>query len=189
MRFTADFTQYKDRFGGYVAPGRYLATIEDAEGDQSKAGNDMVVLTLRIRTPGDFQNTVLIDRLTLTEKALFRVVNFLEVLTGKPVPRKAMTLDTDKWLGRQIGIEVEDREYNGRTSSNVTTYLRPSVLFGDQPAETEDLPEYSPDSPSDVQDSLAPEAPAPQADPAPEATTAAQDVSDTGEVNLDELDL
>lgn len=179
MKFTADFSEYKDRFGGYVAPGRYLATIEDAEGDLSKAGNEMVILSLRIRTPGDFQNTVLIDRFTLTKKALFRIVNFLEVLTGKPVPRKSITLDTDKWLGRQIAIEVEDREYNGKTSSNVTAYFKPSLMTGPADDAGADLPEAAP----------AGDLPEPEAAAEPEAQPEPAAVSETGEVDLDELDL
>lgn len=196
MNFTADFSNYKDRFGGYVAPGRYLATIEDAEGDTSKAGNQMIRLSLRIRSAGDYQNTTLIDLFTLTDKAIFRLVNFLEILTGKPVPRKALSLNTDAWLNKQIAVEVEDREYNGRTSSSVAAYLKPSILLGDSPDTTEDLPEYAPEPASGVVDSPAPEvapapvAPAPAPAPVAAAPAPAPSVDEvTGEVDLDTLDL
>ena len=189
MKFTADFSNYKDRFGGYVAPGQYLATIEDAEGNTSKAGNEMIVMSLRIRSAGDFQNTTLIDRFTLTDKAIFRLVNFLEVLTGKPVPRKALTIETDKWLGRQIGVEVEDREYQGRTSSNVTAYLKPSMVGGGGGGEATEEPADLPDDLPDEDPSPA----TPEASPAPQQETAAAEapspVEDTGEVDLDTLDL
>lgn len=122
MQFTPDISQFKDRRGSYVTPGTYLVEIDSVEGQESNAGNQMAVLTLKVLN-GQSKGLILIDRLVNTEKALFRVVNFLEALTGKPVARKQMSIDTNDWIGRRIGVVMEDNEYNGRVRSQVSEYM------------------------------------------------------------------
>jgi hypothetical protein len=118
-----DLTNYKDRVGSRVDPGRYVVTVTDAELDESKQGNQMINLWLQIQG-GEFAGQGLVDRLVLTEKSLFRVVGFLQAL-GFPTPNKRIKINTAKFVGRSLAVEVDDGEpYNGRTKSEVRGYAR-----------------------------------------------------------------
>ena len=128
-----DLTNYKDRVGNRVAPGRYTVIVEDVESDTSKAGNPMVNTWLRVQG-GDFDGATIIDRLTVTEKALFRVVGFMQAV-GLPTPKKKFKMNPRVFVGKTLDIDVEDGEpYNGRVKSEVRGYMRST---GKSPAADE----------------------------------------------------
>jgi len=118
-----DLTNYKDRVGNRVMPGRYRVLVEDAEGDTAKSGNPMVNLWFRVQG-GEFDGATIVDRLVLTEKSMFRVVGFMQSI-GLPTPRKRLKMNVRQFIGRTLDIDVEDGEpYNGRVKSEVRGYLR-----------------------------------------------------------------
>lgn len=118
-----DLTGYKDRVGAHVPAGRYTVVVEDAELAKSKQQNQMINLWLRI-SGGDHDGATIIDRLTLTENAMFRVVAFMQAL-GIPTPKKRLQVNIRSWTGRALEIDVEDGEpYNGRVKSEVRGYAR-----------------------------------------------------------------
>lgn len=122
---TIDLTNYKDRVGARVPEGTYRAIVDDAEMDTSKAGNPMVNVWFRIHG-GEHDGATITDRLTITEKALFRVVGFLQAL-GYKTPKKRLQLDIGKFIGRSLDITVRDGEpYNGRVKSEVSGYAKVS---------------------------------------------------------------
>ena len=127
--FILDLTGYKDRVGSRVDEGRYRVIVEDAEMDKSKAGNAMVNIWYRV-LDGEFAGATLIDRLTITEKALFRIYGFMQAI-GLPTPKKRLQLNTRLFIGKVLEIDVEDGDpYNGRIKSEVRGYLRASNLSG-----------------------------------------------------------
>lgn len=144
-----DLTEYKDRVGNRVIPGRYTVLVEDAETDQSRAGNQMVNLWLRIQG-GEFDGATIIDRLVLTDKSLFRVVGFMQAI-GLPTPRKRLKLNVKAFVGKTLGVDVEDGEpYNGRVKSEVRGYIRTLGADDDEPADLDDadlsgLDEFKPE--------------------------------------------
>jgi len=186
---TVDLTGYKDRVGGRVTPGRYRVVVDDAEVDKSGAGNVMINVWLRI-TGGEFDGTVIIDRLTQTEKALFRTVNFMQGI-GLPTPHKRLKVNIRAWVGKVLMIDVEDGEpYLGRIKSEVRGYERIRKQEGETVA---DLPM---DLPADLNGMA--EFAGPSADPGPAAgaddpwampSTDEVSVSVPDEVDLDKLDL
>jgi hypothetical protein len=118
-----DLSNYKDRVGQRVTPGRYRVLVEDAEVDTAKSGNPMVNLWLRV-VGGSFDGATVIDRLVLTEKSLFRVVGFMQAI-GMPTPKKRLKVSTRQFIGKVLDVDVEDGEpYNGRVKSEVRGYLR-----------------------------------------------------------------
>lgn len=118
-----DLSNYKDRVGSRVLPGRYRVRVEDVEADKSSNGNPMINLWLRIEG-GEFDGQTLVDRLTITEKSLFRVVGFMQAI-GLPTPKKRIQIDPRKFLGQVLDVDVEDGEpYNGRIKSEVRGYVR-----------------------------------------------------------------
>ena len=120
---TIDLTGYKDRVGQKVDPGRYLVVVDDAELDTSKAGNQMVNIWLRV-ADGIYAGSVIIDRLVITDKSLFRVVGFMQAV-GLPTPKKKFRLNVRQFIGRSLLVDIEDGEpYNGRVKSEVRGYMR-----------------------------------------------------------------
>jgi hypothetical protein len=118
-----DLTNYKDRVGNRVVPGRYTVIVEDAESDTAKSGNPMVNLWLRVQG-GEFDGATIVDRLVLTEKSLFRVVGFMQAI-GLPTPRKRFKLNVRAFVGKTLDIDVDDGDpYNGRVKSEVRGYMR-----------------------------------------------------------------
>lgn len=187
-----DLTNYKDRVGNRVVPGRYTVVVEDAENDTAKSGNAMVNLWLRVQG-GEFDGATIVDRLVITEKSLFRVVGFMQAV-GLPTPKKRLKMNVRGFIGRTLDIDVEDGEpYNGRVKSEVRGYMR-AVGAGAAAEATTDL------------DDLDTEAETAAADPAPEASAVADSApaeaapaakeeaapaasADADEVDLDSIDL
>lgn len=168
-----DLSNYKDRVGSRVTPNRYRVRVEDVESDKSSNGNPMINLWLRIEG-GEFDGQTLVDRLTITEKSLFRVVGFMSAI-GLPTPKKRIQIDPRKFLGSVLDVDVDDGEpYNGRVKSEVRGYVRVprKASAEDEFDETETEAEAGPAAVTEKVESAKPDA-----------------VADEGPVDLDELDL
>lgn len=175
--FILDLSNYKDRVGARVEPGRYRVVVDDAEMDKSKAGNPMVNVWLRI-VGGEFNGSTLTDRLTLTDKALFRVVGFMQAI-GLPTPKKRLQVSTGQFIGKTLDVDVEDGDpYNGRIKSEVRGYIR---ITGQQAVA---------DEPADLDDVAAPALAVVADEPDPEPVVVAEAAQAAPEtVDLDTLDL
>lgn len=122
-QLVVDLTNYKDRVGSRVMPGTYTVAVEDAEMDTSKAGNPMCNLWLRV-VGGDYDGATIMDRLTVTDKSLFRVVGFMQAI-GLPTPKKRLILNLSQFIGKSLLITVDDGDpYNGVVKSEVRGYQR-----------------------------------------------------------------
>lgn len=200
-----DLTGYKDRFGSYITPGRYHVVVDDTEMDRSRAGNPMVNIWLRIvsgadGTPTEHDGQTQTDRLTITEKALFRVVGFLTALNGKAPERKNLRVNPDRWKGRHLLVDIREGDpYNGRRKSEVEGYLRFSGATGAEAAadldDVEDTPVTAPAdavAPWEEQGEEEPTAPAdvPDSRPAEDETPAqVKAPANPQTVALDDIDL
>ena len=123
MEIIIDLSNYKDTSSARVPEGRYRVVVDDVETDTAKTGNTVIKVWLRI-LGGVQDGEVIIDRLTLTDKAMFRVVGFMQGI-GIPTPKKRLALDLRSFLHRQVDVDVEDDEpYNGRIKSKITQYIR-----------------------------------------------------------------
>ena len=120
---TIDLSNFKDRVGQRIQPGRYRVVVDDVEQDTAKSGNQMINLWLRV-IEGEFNGSVLIDRLVLHQNSLFRVVGFLQAI-GVPTPKKKLRMNIQAFLGKVLEVEVDDGEpYNGRVKSEIRAYYR-----------------------------------------------------------------
>lgn len=191
-----DLTNYKDRVGNRVVPGRYTVLVEDAESDTARSGNPMVNLWLRVQG-GEFDGATIVDRLVLTEKSLFRVVGFMQAI-GLPTPRKRFKINVRQLVGKTLDIEVEDGEpYNGRVKSEVRGYMR--IPGGGASAEaatdlddldTEDAGEFSAEALDEAAADTTEAAPAAEAKTEEKPAAKAEESSDDAvEIDLDEVDL
>lgn len=199
-----DLTGYKDRFGAYLAPGRYHVIVEDLEVVSSKkekeeaaasrrpARLNMVNLWLRVVDRGEFEGLVQTDRLMLEGGALFRTVGFLQAL-GMPTKRGKMRIDGQRWLGKHLLIDTRDGDpYNGQVRSEVAGYARLSAADAAAVAEPagdlpEDLPQEEP-APAAQEPPFEPDA-TPAEPEAPATASPARAVPDPETVSLDDIDL
>jgi hypothetical protein len=144
-----DLTNYKDRVGSRVTPGRYRVRVDDAELDKTKNGEPMINVWLTV-VKGDFEGSTVIDRLLPAHpKAQFRVVGFMQAL-GIPTPRKRLKLNVSSFKGRQLDVDIEDGEpYNGRVKSEIRGYNR--IEKGSEVGGQADLEDIDPlDLPEDL---------------------------------------
>lgn len=124
-----DLSEYTD-FGSYIDPGRYSAKITNVEERTSeKSGNTYLLIRLVI-SEGQFAGHSIIDRVMTSGKAIFRAVNLLNALgvdlSEKIAAKASVNFDTSAFIGKAVRVEVEDNEYDGKTRSQVKTYLAKS---------------------------------------------------------------
>lgn len=119
--FFIDLSNFKDRSSAHLTPGKYLVRVIDAELTETKKGDPMVNLFYTVvGTAHDGEP--LIDRLTLTEKAAWRVVKVLRAL-GVKVEKRNMQIPFKQIIGRTLVVTVEDGEpYNGEVRSEIRDY-------------------------------------------------------------------
>jgi hypothetical protein len=185
-----DLSEYKDRMGNRVLPGNYRVVVEDAEPDQSKAGNPMVNLWFRV-IGGDFDGATLVDRLVMTEKSLFRVVGFMQAI-GMPTPRKRLKINIQAFIGKSLMVEVDDGEpYNGRVRSEVRGYMRVSGADKAESAEADDLEALmeSESAAEPVKPEAAKEAALPKSTKVETESSDVDDTVDLADLDLEEIDL
>jgi hypothetical protein len=119
-----------------VPEGDYVAKITKAEIGQSKAGNQQIVFTLQLEGKrGTYPYYC-----GLVENQLWKLRNIL-VAAGITVPKKKLNIDPDKVLGRSVGVEMTDDEYEGRIKSIIASVFAASEVTGavvDEDAEPED---------------------------------------------------
>lgn len=142
-QYTLDLSGYRERLSATVPEGRYLAQIDDVEQTKTTSTNkDMFNVWVRI-IDGPHAGAVIIDRLTITDKALFRIVGFLNGL-GLPTPKKRLTLNTQQWVGRKVWIDTRIGEpYRGRPGrSEIEGYARYVAETAEQDAV---VPEVEPE--------------------------------------------
>lgn len=122
--YTVDLSKYRERLSATVPDDRYLAQIDDYEFSKSKAGNDMFTVWVRI-VNGPYAGNVIIERLSLSEKALFKIVGFLNGL-GIPTPKKRLSVNPEAWLNKKVWIDTAKGEpYRGQPgTSQIQGYSR-----------------------------------------------------------------
>ena len=123
-KITIDFSNVRD--GSSFSPrrlpeGPYLAEIAKVEQKESKAGNPMLVYTI---IPVEHPTAVYPYYILLDEKQLWKLRALL-VAAGKDVPKRKVTVDPEAIVGRQIMIDLEDDEWEGREKSTIAGIFKP----------------------------------------------------------------
>lgn len=110
----------------YVEPGFYPCRIHNAEEKTSRNGNDMIELTIWVEADTGFCS--IIENLVATEKAAWKIDQFVYATTGKKVtPGEPLVLVPASLIGKRCWVQVEDQPYtdkNGqqRTGSTVKRF-------------------------------------------------------------------
>lgn len=146
QKMTVDFSVVKD--GGGFSPkhkpeGEYLGEVVSFEDGKSKAGNPMWTFGIA---------------LTEDRRAVYPVYCVLDVKNywklrqlmlgcGFAVPKKKMTVDANRLVGKKVGICLEDDEYDGKMKSVIGSMFPASEYEGpagssDDDEEPEEDEEY-----------------------------------------------
>lgn len=154
QKMTLDFSQVKD--GGSFSPkhkpeGEYLGTITSFEDTKSKAGNAMWVFGVTLKSD---RRAVYPVYCTLNPESLWKLRQVL-MACGIRVPKKKLSVDGNRLVGKDLGVCLEDDEYEGKKKSVITTFFPASEYEGDDtesdedPDEAEEEEEYEDDAPED----------------------------------------
>lgn len=123
-KITLDFSNVRE--GSSFSPrrlpeGSYLADIAKVEQKESKAGNPMLVYTI---IPVEHPTAVYPYYILLDEKQLWKFRALL-LAAGKDVPKRKVTVDPESIVGRQIMVDLEDDEWEGREKSVIAGVFKP----------------------------------------------------------------
>lgn len=131
-----DFSNYAEQQTSEgIQAGKYLVRITKAVDSESKNGNTYILLNMQvIGGPKEHveSKSVLVDRLTLSDNALFRMANFLPAI-GIPVDKK-VAFDSKQFVGKKVVAIVEMEEYQGQPRPAVKRYAPVSTWEGEVPA-------------------------------------------------------
>lgn len=125
-KITLDFSNVSE--GSTFSPrrlpeGTYLATLAKVESKTSKAGNHMLVYTI---IPVEHPTAVYPYYVLLDEKQLWKFRALL-LAAGKEVPKRKVTVDPESIVGKQVMIELEDDEWEGREKSTIAGVFKPAA--------------------------------------------------------------
>lgn len=104
--------------------GEHIAVLKSIEEKPASSGNDMLTAAFEV-IKGTSTGARVYDNFVLTEKALWKLKGFLEVLGMKADGR--IVLDLDKLVGRTCIINVLHEEYNGSLKAKIDWYKKLEV--------------------------------------------------------------
>lgn len=136
-RRAVDFSGVQDRSPvnpKHVPSGDYLATIVSVTESESNAGNEQWVFVLALvnnRKGGTYPYYCQLD------DNLWKLRNLI-MATGSDVPKKKVNVDPNKYTKKEMGITLEDDEYEGRMKSVITNVF-PAEDVEEEPEEEESV--------------------------------------------------
>lgn len=126
--------------------GEWLAKVKKADlGTVQGSGDDCIKVVFEVITKGEANGAQVFETFSLSEKALWKLKNFLEAIGLKASGK--INLDLDKILGKTCIIDVFHDEYNGQKRAKVSDYLKTPVTDSDDDEEEEDEDEEEEEKP------------------------------------------
>lgn len=102
------------------AEGQHTAKIVEVQENTTQAGDDMLTMVFEV-IKGDSKGAKVFDNFVLTDKALWKLKQLLQVVGIKCDGRIA--LDLDKLVGKVCDIAVYHEEYNGKMKARIDEYI------------------------------------------------------------------
>lgn len=102
------------------AEGQHTAKIVEVQENTTQAGDDMLTMAFEV-IRGDSKGARVYDNFVLTDKALWKLKQLLQVVGVKCDGKIA--LDLDKLVGKICDIAVYHEEYNGKTKARIDEYI------------------------------------------------------------------
>lgn len=139
----ADFG-HKDAKGGgggrsdRVPEGDYVLKLVKIEKRKAKETDNTVLWAFFKIAQGPKKGKKIVERFTLTPKALFRLRNWLEAM-GLEVPEKKTAIKYGKYVGEEVGATIVDgEEYKNRIPSEVGEFIPVDEVEEDDEDEDDD---------------------------------------------------
>jgi len=108
--------------------GTHQVKLKKVEEKVASSGNEMLSMQFEV-VSGVSTGATLYDNFVLTDKALWKLKSFLEIVGMKADGRVA--LDTDKLVGKKCLVEVGHEEYNGKQQSRILDYKKLTAVDED----------------------------------------------------------
>lgn len=123
---TEDMSQIADQ--QEVAPeGWYHVRVSKVEEVDSKAGNPMINLQLKVQTEGPFFGRMLFDNPSLLPNALFKLKAYYKAAGYTPGPEGH---DPEKLLDREFYVGIVHKMYEGAVRSDIKPFNIRSLQDG-----------------------------------------------------------
>lgn len=140
-----DFSKDESEGGRKRYPeGDYAVKYTKYKTGRSKDKDTPYVRVYFIITEGKYKGQEFSDELYLTDKSLWRIRGFLEAM-GVAVPKKKVSVNFKKYIGKTLGVTLSDDEYNKRIRSRVSDFLDEETLRGADEDDDEDFDEDAED--------------------------------------------
>lgn len=140
-KLKADFTGVENFVK--CTEGEHVVVLKEIEEKASSAGNEMLAVTFEV-SKGTCKGAKLYDNFVLTEKALWKLKSYLEVVGVKADGK--IVIDLDKLIGKVCIVDVIHEEYNGNMKARIDSYKK--IEIKSTPVEDEDFDEDEEDEPT-----------------------------------------
>jgi len=153
---TIDFTNVEDkRQATHIPPGDYIAKILDYEIKSKKDDEDRKYINwkLSVISPEANKGAILYHITSLVPESLWNLRNLLEDV-GFKVPKKAVDVPLEKAVNREVGITVDDDEYDNKIRSKVqATFSKSSAAeVAEVDADEEEVATIATDDDEDTEE-------------------------------------
>lgn len=120
-----------------IPEGDYVFKITKIQGGKGEtSGKPYLLFSLKaIKGNKRGLNKTIAHNCTLQKQGLWNLRNLLEA-AGKTIPSKAVSIDTDKLIGLEVGGTAVDAEFEGKQKSEISTFFPPSEYVEDTEVST-----------------------------------------------------
>lgn len=140
-----DFTNVKDAAQfrtKHVEPGEYTGRVKAVEEKNNKDGEPMWVFTITLDDVPSATYPYYIKLDFSGEKSQAWKVRQIATACGMTIPKKALSVNPEKLVGKRLGVEMEEDEYQGRIKGVVGRLIPLSEVAGkNDVVEDDDEPE------------------------------------------------
>jgi len=116
---TLDFSNVKESSGinpKHKEDGEYLAKVVEVRDDPAKDGEAMWLFLFKL---ADDSTASYPYYCKLVDNQLWKLRN-LFIAAGQPLPKKAVKIDPNKVIGKEVGLILEGEEYEGKMKSVIS---------------------------------------------------------------------
>jgi len=134
---TLDFSNVKESSGinpKHKEDGEYLATVIEVRDDPAKDGEAMWNFIIKLE---DDKTATYAYYCKLVENQLWKLRN-LFIAAGVDLPKKAVKVDPNKVVNKQVGLILEGEEYEGKMKSIISGIIPKEELTDFAATEAED---------------------------------------------------
>ena len=137
-----DFTNVKDAAQfrpKHIEPGEYTGRVKAVEEKNNKDGEAMWVFTITLDdVPGaTYPYYIKLD--FTSEKSQAWKVRQIATACGMTIPKKALAVNPEKLVGKRLGVEIEEDEYQGRAKGVVARLIPVAEVAGNnEPVEDDE---------------------------------------------------